>query len=287
MLSQLFDGAGPLATGLGRDRLSEALTRVLDQGTPAQRRAAAESATLVRSLAEARAGTVEFHDRIAAGDFTEDAFLRGRPLAERLQYPLDVVDALPDRLVQRFIGLANPFVFGRAEAGDVVVDVGCGAGLDAAIAALDVGVEGLVLGVDATAGMIDVAASIALTDAPRPWFGRSFAEQVPVRSGSVDLVTANGVFMMTDRPIALAECHRLLRPGGRLQFGDLVFEGGHGHALVDEWRSLHTKAPTEDRWRDLLASAGFADVVFGPPDHPEQTSYPGPALARAIGAVKR
>jgi SAM-dependent methyltransferase len=285
MLSELFDGAGPLATGLGRNRLSEALTRVLELGTPGQRQAAAASAVASRSLTESRAGMVDFHSRIARGELTEEAFLRGRPLAERLRYPMDVVDGLPDALVQRFIGLANPFAFGRAESGDVVVDVGCGAGLDAAVAAHDVGSDGVVLGLDATYPMVLVAAGLVTPSVRRQWFAQSFAEQLPVRSASVDLVTSNGVFMMTNRPVALTECHRVLRPGGRLQFGDQVFNSRPGHELVDEWHSLQSKALTRDRWRDLLVDVGFVGVEFGPPDHPERT-YVGPAGGRAVMARK-
>ncbi len=288
MLSRLFDGAGPLATGLGQNRLSEALTGLLLAGSPDQQSAAQASAV---SMVSARAGTLEFHERVAAGELTEEPFLRGRALAERLGYPVDVVDRFPDRLVERFIGLANPFVFGGARPGEVVIDVGCGAGLDAAIAAADVGPTGFVVGLDATESMVRLAQALVTEDhATTPGgsrsFLRSFAEQLPLSSASADLIVSNGVFMMCDRPAALADCHRVLRPGGRLQFSEIILDQPDRSALEQDWLSTGSKAISCDQWAGLLGAAGFIEVEFGTPCWPERSDNLGVARARAVRAVK-
>jgi SAM-dependent methyltransferase len=284
MLAELFDGTGPFAIGLGAERLSEGLTRILVDGDTEQQAAAEES--VEASKRERRAGVVAFHARIAEGQLTEQSFLRGRALAERLGYPTDALDQLPDRVVERFIGLANPFVFGRARPGEVVVDVGCGAGLDSTIAALDVGPTGLVLGLDATFLMVKVAHGMQRPVAAAPTFGQSVAEQLPVGSDSVDLVTSNGVFNLCDRPVVLAECLRVLKPGGRLQFGDLTYETTGRNALTAEWWSFRRDRLTEARWHDLLTDCGFVDVRSGPVTHPEGLRPMAPLLGRAYHAAK-
>src|SRR6056297_3019186 len=96
LLSELFDGAGPFARGLGHERLSEGLTRTLQDGDADQRAAAEQSVAASRDASRAR--TIEFHSRIAEGQLTEDSFLRGRALAERPDYPADAIDQLSDRV---------------------------------------------------------------------------------------------------------------------------------------------------------------------------------------------
>jgi arsenite methyltransferase len=284
VLSELFDGAGPFAVGLGSERLSEGLTRILRDGDPGQR--AVAQASVEASRSPERAGVVAFHARIAEGHLTENDFLRGRALAERLEYPADAIDRLPDRVVERFIGLANPFVFGRAKPGEVVVDVGCGAGLDSAIAALDVGPLGLVLGLDATFGMVKVAHEMPRSVIVTPRFGQSVAEQLPVKGNTVDLVTSNGVFNLCDRPLALAECFRVLKPGGRLQFGDLAYDSTGRNELAAEWWSFRHNRLTATRWTDLLAECGFVHIQVGPVTHPEGLTPMAPLLGRAFYAAK-
>jgi len=284
VLSELFDGAGPFAVGLGADRLSEGVTRTLHDGDAAQR--AAAEASVEASRAASRNRTVAFHALIAEGQLTEDSFLRGRALAERLGYPADALDQLSDRVVERFIGLANPFVFGRPEPGEVVVDVGCGAGLDSTIAALDVGPAGLVVGFDATFLMVKVGNEMQRPTGVSPRFGQSLAERIPVRSGSVDLVTSNGVFNLCDRPVVLAECLRVLKPGGRLQFGDLFYDSMGRNELTAEWWSFRHDRLTTSRWHALLTDCGFVDVQFGPITHPEGPRSLGPLAGRACYAAK-
>src|SRR3990170_1930677 len=82
-------------------------------------------------------------------------FHTGRPLAARLGYDADVVDALPDRAVESFAGVGNPFSLRRLEVGERVVDIGSGAGFDTFVAAGQVGPTGRVVGVDMTPEMLE------------------------------------------------------------------------------------------------------------------------------------
>ena len=88
-------------------------------------------------------------------------FHTGRPLAARLGYDQGAVDALPDRAVESFAGVGNPFSLRPLDAGEDVVDVGSGAGFDSFIAARQVGPAGRVVGVDMTAAMLDKSRATA------------------------------------------------------------------------------------------------------------------------------
>ena len=88
-------------------------------------------------------------------------FHTGRPLAARLGYDADVGDGLPDRAVESFAGVANPFSLRQLQAGERVVDVGSGAGFDSFVAAHQVGPSGRVVGIDMTPEMLDKSSETA------------------------------------------------------------------------------------------------------------------------------
>jgi ubiquinone/menaquinone biosynthesis C-methylase UbiE len=122
-----------------------------------------------------------------------------------------------------FAGTGNPFRLGALPPGAQVVDVGCGAGFDSLIAARMVGPSGQVIGVDMTPAMLARAQQGAdELGAPQVAFRQGFAEALPVPDGWADVVIANGVLnLMPDKAAALSEMARVLKPGGRLQIGDI------------------------------------------------------------------
>jgi len=151
-------------------------------------------------------------------------FHTGRPLAERLGYDADAVDALPDRAVESFAGVGNPFSLRRLEAGERVVDVGSGGGFDSFIAAGQVGASGTVIGVDMTDEMLEKSTATARAlEFDHVEFRRGYAEQLPVEDGWADVVISNGVInLCADKRAVFQEIHRVLRPRGWLQFADIA-----------------------------------------------------------------
>ena len=150
----------------------------------------------------------------------------GRPLARLLDYDDAWLDGIPESTLASFAGTGNPFRLGVLHPGERVVDIGCGAGLDSLIAARMVGVGGSVIGVDMTPAMLEKArTSAAKMGFSHVTFREGYAESLPAPDSWADVVISNGALnLMPDKAAALSEMARILKPGGRLQIGDILVQ---------------------------------------------------------------
>jgi arsenite methyltransferase len=151
-------------------------------------------------------------------------FHTGRRLANIVGYKEEWFNGVSNFAIESFAGTGNPFAMGVLAAGERVVDVGSGGGIDSLIAAHMVGPAGEVIGIDMTPAMLEKArAAAAESGVDNVEFREAYMEELPVPDGWADVVISNGVLNLTpDKPKALTEMFRVLRSGGRLQIGDIL-----------------------------------------------------------------
>lgn len=168
----------------------------------------------------------EHYAEVAHDPHGEFHFHTGRAATSRLGYDDALLEGFPEACVEAFAGVANPFSWGLPAAGEHVVDIGSGGGLDAMVAARAVGSEGAVIGVDMTPAMLERArANAAAAGIDNVEFRQGLAEGLPVDDGWADLVISNGVLnLVPDKVAAYEEVVRVLRPGGRIQVADVCVE---------------------------------------------------------------
>ena len=209
-------------------------------------------------------------------------FHTGARLAAILGYPEPLIAALPPSAVESMAGTGNPFALGELLPGERVVDCGSGSGADSLIAARLVGPSGRVIGVDMTPEMLAKARRNAdVADLRNVEFRGGVLEALPVPDEWADVVISNGVLnLVPDKALALAECFRVLRPGGRIQLADIVLDRPvprGSKSDVSLWTGCIAGGLLEGELVTLVEGAGFRDVevrrgvdVFG--GAPQQSS---------------
>ena len=199
---------------------------------------------------------------VATEPYGDYHFELGRPLAERLGYPADVLDAIPAGAIESFAGVGYFFDLADLRPGESVVDLGSGSGMDVFFAASQVGPNGRVVGVDFTAEQLAKATRLAeVAGFGQAEFRAGRIERLPVEDESADCVISNGVINLSpEKEAVFAEAARVLRPGGRLAIADIVSEQQLKDSIVcdaDLWASCIGGAAQEDAYRHAIEAAGL------------------------------
>lgn len=183
-----------------------------------------------------RAAVCQAYSAVATAPTARHPFPVGRAFAASLGYSDELLDALPADCVASFTGCSNVSLFADLPAGAQVLDLGCGAGLDALVAAQRVGAQGHVTGADFSEAMLDRArAGAAVLGLGHLAFMCADAEQLPLADASVDRALVNGLFNLNPARAAIfAELARVLRPGGALYAAEIVLKDALPEAIVDE-----------------------------------------------------
>jgi arsenite methyltransferase len=181
------------------------------------------------------------YTRVATEPAADFHFHRGPAYAaEILGYDPTELASLPAESTASFAGVANPHAIAPLVQGKRVLDIGCGAGMDLLLAARRVGPLGHAIGIDMTEAMrkraLSCAAAIGLANVE---VRQADATSLPLPDGSADVVISNGVLnLVPEKDKAFAEIYRVLRPGGRLQLGDIVLDVELGESVrrnIDLW----------------------------------------------------
>ena len=185
-------------------------------------------------------------------------FHTGRGLAEALGYPADLLDRLPARAVSSFAGVGYHFGLANLAAGERVLDLGSGSGMDVFVAAVAVGPQGSVTGVDITPEQLVKAERLRRDE--HVSFRHARIEAL-VFDDVFDVVISNGVVNLSaDKPAVFAEAARVLRPGGRLALADIVTQRAiatRTAAQPDLWAACIAGASQRDRYLQDIAAAGL------------------------------
>ena len=172
---------------------------------------------------------------------------------------------LPQEVTGLSLGCGDPITLAGLTPGQTVLDLGSGGGIDAFMAARQVGPSGQVIGVDMTPAMLAKAernrAAVGLENVE---FRHGFIEDLPVEDNTVDVILSNCVINLSpDKAAVFREAYRVLRPGGRVAVSDMVTRGRFApeeRADLSAWAGCITGAEDVAAYAGWLRAAGFADI---------------------------
>lgn len=214
----------------------------------------------------------------------------GREGAKALKYDSGLIASAPAELIKLFCGVGNPFSLGEITPGQTILDVGCGAGFDLYCSSKLVGLKGKVFGIDLTPEMVESARkNLVLAGVSNAKVQVASSESIPFEDNSFDVVTSNGVLNLSpDKERSFCEIYRVLKPGGRFQFADMVLqeelplEDISAKAWSD---SIGGAIPVRDLV-NMMRNVGFYEVEFMGTTGFSSSKYTVGATFRAIKPEK-
>lgn len=210
---------------------------------------------------------------------------QAKTISKKIGYSDSEMNAVPEGANLGF-GCGNPVALATLKEGDVVLDLGSGAGFDAFLAAQRVGKSGRVIGVDMTPEMLKKAKSNAEKGGYKNVEFRSGEiEDLPVEDNSIDVIISNCVINLSpDKKAVFKEAHRVLKSGGRLMVSDLVLDKDLPKAIKDSieaYVGCLSGAIKKDEYLKLITMAGFKDVLVI-----SESSYPVDAMFDNLEAAQ-
>jgi len=179
-------------------------------------------------------------------------------------YDVDTT-ALPTEVTNLSLGCGDPITLAELQAGQTVLDLGSGGGIDCFLAAKQVGERGRVIGVDMTPEMLAKAnRNKEKVGATNVEFRQGFIEDLPVEDNTVDVIVSNCVINLSpNKPAVFREAFRVLKPGGRLAVSDMMVQGRFSpeqRANMNEWAACISGAEAVEDYAAAMADAGFQHI---------------------------
>ncbi len=220
----------------------------------------ATTATVNRTELETK--VQDMYQQVALHPEGEFHFEMGRALAERLGYSPADLDRIPREAIDSFAGVGYYFDLAELKAGESVLDLGSGSGMDTFVAALKVGPGGRVTGVDMTdAQRLKAERLRDASGVHNVTYLKGYIESLSFENASFDAVISNGVINLSaDKAKVFQEVTRVLKPGGRLALADIVTEAQLPDGIVCDstlWAACIGGAMQQDDYRSAIEGAGL------------------------------
>jgi len=190
----------------------------------------------------------------------------GKKFATDVGYPREILDKLPGAFTESFTGANNTQPFVDLKEGEVVLDLGCGAGLDLYFYARSVGKKGKAYGLDISDEMLDKAkTNIESVGISNVKFVRGSSDDLPFEDDYFDVVASNGIYNLSpDKEKVLSEVYRVLKPGGRTVFCEIVLKDKLPENIINDINDLFRcigRALPEKDFLTLMEKVGFKNTL--------------------------
>ncbi len=205
------------------------------------------------------------YGKVATCPLDKHGFPTGKSFALAVGYPKEEIDRLPDSLIESFAGVNYSPSFQEMNSGDVVLDIGCGAGLDLYFASKKVGEKGKVYGVDISEEMVKKARSnMQQLNLNNVGVKLAHSDNIPLEDESIDVVTSNGIYNLSpDKKAVLKEAYRVLKTNGIICFSEIVLKQELEQEIrksVKDWFRCIGGALAKDKFIALMEDVGFKDI---------------------------
>lgn len=214
---------------------------------------------------EIKAAVKEKYSKVASDPCATFNFPVGKNFALKVGYPRELLERLPLSLYESFTGANNPQPFVELKEGEVVLDLGCGAGLDLYFYAKAVGEKGKVYGLDISSSMVNKAKkNMELAGMRNTEIKCGHSDNLPFADNFFDLVASNGIYNLSpDKGKVMQEAFRVLKPGARTVFCEIVLKEPISDEVkkdINDWFRCIGGALPEKEFLSLMEKTGFKNI---------------------------
>ncbi len=214
---------------------------------------------------EIKEAVKEKYSQVAKDPCVSFNFPVGKTFALNVGYPKDILNKLPQSMYESFTGANNPQPFVGLKEGEIVLDLGCGAGLDLYFYGKAVGPNGKVYGLDISEDMVGKAKSnLEVAGIENVEIKSGHSDNLPFQDNFFDAVASNGIYNLSpDKEKVMHEVFRVLKPGGRTVFCEVVLRDKLPENIrknIDDWFRCIGGALPEMDFLDLMKKVGFKNI---------------------------